>query len=156
MPMEHHNALVLRVSRAVPLSETSVKPMNIVLQRPYAHLLNDFQKMYVGDENVIVKVDGRYGDRRKEARLVLQNLRSSDRRKPVQKDWQMNLIVQRPFAQLTNDLEKVFKGQPDVNVIIDARHHERRKKTEKTIRGDRRVADRRKRSETLVEVVISA
>ncbi|RJP92390.1 MAG: hypothetical protein C4518_06980 [Desulfobacteraceae bacterium] len=153
--MENQDSLVLRISKAIPANEEPNSPMNIILQRPYAHLLKQFQKVYETNGDIAIKVDERYGERRKEKRLILCDNRYSDRRKRLERNWQMNLIIQRQYAQLTNDLERVFKGQEDVNIVIDGRHRERRTESGGALPDDRRCRDRRVKSETLVEVILS-
>ena len=152
--MENHDSLVLRIAKAVPADEESKLPMDIIIQRPYAHLMRELQKVY-SNEDIKIKVDSRYGERRKEKRLVLNDHRYSDRRQRVERNWQMNLIVQKQYAQLTDDLERVFRGQEDVKIIVDGRSRERRKEPGQMVIDDRRATDRRKKSETLVEVVLT-
>jgi len=66
----------------------------------------------------------------------------------------MSIIVLRPYAYLAAELQRVFKGQEDVEVKVDSRYGERRMKKESFLH-ERRQADRRSTKETLVEVVIS-
>lgn len=153
--MEHHESLVLRIIKAVPSAGESKLPMDIILHRPYAHLLSELRNVYKDNKDITVKLDRRYGERRKEKRLVLRDSRYSDRRKQVEMNWQMNLIVHRRYVQLMDDLDRVFDGQEGVNIIMDGRHCERRKEPEMRIEDDRRADDRRKKSDTVVEVILS-
>jgi len=66
----------------------------------------------------------------------------------------MNIIVRRPYDYLVRDLQKVFKNQEDVKVKVDSRHGQRRTKKE-PVSYEHRQAERRRKKETLVEVVIS-
>lgn len=67
---------------------------------------------------------------------------------------QMSIIVRQPYAYLETDLQKIFKGQEDVTVIVDRRYVQRRTKME-PFSLERRKSDRRKTRETLIDVVIS-
>ena len=67
---------------------------------------------------------------------------------------QMSIIIRRPYDYLVKDLQKVFKGQEDVKVKVDSRHGQRRTKKE-PVSYEHRQAERRRKKETLVEVVIS-
>ena len=68
----------------------------------------------------------------------------------------MNLIVKRPYAYLTEDLQRVFKGQKDINIVVDSRHKDSdQRKVDESVSFNRRICDRRKINETLVDVVIS-
>ena len=66
----------------------------------------------------------------------------------------MSIIVLRPYHYLLTEIQRVFKGQEDVEVKVDSRYGERRTKKE-SFSHERRKADRRSTKETLVEVVIS-
>ena len=65
---------------------------------------------------------------------------------------QMSIIVQRPYAHLVTELQRIFKGQEEVK--LDSRIGERRK-MKGPFSNDRRRVDRRRAKETLVEAVIS-
>ena len=75
---------------------------------------------------------------------------------PISKEeaGQMNIIVRRPYDYLATDLLRVFNGQEDVKVKVDSRYGQRRTKKE-PFSDERRLDDRRRKKETLVEVVIS-
>jgi len=64
------------------------------------------------------------------------------------------VIIRRPYDQLKGDLEKTFGGQKDVEVVVDMRHHERRK-SRNSVSIERRQGDRRRQRQELVEAVIS-
>ena len=66
----------------------------------------------------------------------------------------MSIIIHRPYALLEEELNRAFKGQEDVKVIVDKRNGERRA-SRQLVELDRRRAGRRIPKEELVEVVIS-
>ena len=66
----------------------------------------------------------------------------------------MTIVIQRPYARLEKELRNAFKGDNDVKVILERRSRERRKST-KEVEIDRRMAERRRPKEELVEVAIS-
>lgn len=66
----------------------------------------------------------------------------------------MTIVVQRPYAHLEKELRSAFKGQKEVNVILDRRYEERRKRPQ-AVEIERRQAEQRRQKEELVEVVIS-
>jgi hypothetical protein len=66
----------------------------------------------------------------------------------------MTIVVMRPYAKLEKELRSTFKGQKEVNVILDRRYEERRK-IEQAIEIERRQAEQRRQKEELVEVVLS-
>jgi len=66
----------------------------------------------------------------------------------------MTIVVMRPYARLEKELRTAFRGADDVKVIIDKRSGERRKKLQ-AVTKDRRMVDRRRPKEELVEVAIS-
>ncbi len=67
---------------------------------------------------------------------------------------QMSIIVRRPYDYLAKNLLKFFNSQKDVTVKVDSRYGQRRTKKE-PFSYERRRDDRRRKRETLVEVVIS-
>ena len=66
----------------------------------------------------------------------------------------MSIIIRQPYAHLEEELIKTFKGQKDVQVILDKRYAERRK-TQQDVEIERRHADRRQPNEEIVDVVLS-
>ncbi len=66
----------------------------------------------------------------------------------------MSIIIQRPYSHLEKELRTVFKGEKDINVIVERRYGERRTSW-RAVEIERRCADRRHPKEQLVEVVIS-
>jgi predicted metal-dependent HD superfamily phosphohydrolase len=155
--MTNCGSFLLRIQRAKRLTKESPEETNILVRRPYSHLAADLRKVYEDQEQVNIIVDRRYdGDRRKEFMPVNYDCRVADRRNHTERNWQMNLIVKRPYSYLTDDLQRVFKAQEDVNIIVDSRHRDNERRNEdKSIPEDRRCGDRRSTNETLVEVVIS-
>ena len=68
---------------------------------------------------------------------------------------QTDIVVRRPFEHLAREIQRIFKSQPDVNVIIDRRYSERRGQSEQQVEKERRSAERRQPKEKLVDVVIT-
>jgi len=66
----------------------------------------------------------------------------------------MSIIIRQPYAQLEEELTQTFKGQKDVQVIVDRRHAEQRTK-QQHVDAERRQADRRRTKEEVVSVVLS-
>lgn len=66
----------------------------------------------------------------------------------------MTIVVMRPYPNLEKELRSAFKGQKEVNVILDRRYEDRRK-IEQAVEIERRQAEQRRQKEELVEVVIS-
>ena len=66
----------------------------------------------------------------------------------------MSIIIRKPYAHLEEELIKTFKGQKDVQVIVDKRYGERRK-TQQDIEKERRHDNRRQPKDEIVDVVLS-
>ncbi len=66
----------------------------------------------------------------------------------------MSIIIRQPYAHLEEELIKTFKGQKDVQVILDKRYAERRK-TQQDVEMERRHDNRRQPNEEIVDVVLS-
>jgi hypothetical protein len=66
----------------------------------------------------------------------------------------MSIIVRQPYAYLETDLQKIFKVQEDVEVVVDRRYGQQRTEM-RDFPHERRRSDRRKSKETLIKVVIS-
>ena len=73
---------------------------------------------------------------------------------PEETAGMMTIVIQRPYARLERELRSAFEGEDDVKIILDKRSGERRKRLQ-AITKDRRMADRRRPKEELVEVAIS-
>ena len=73
---------------------------------------------------------------------------------PEQQAGQMSIIIKRPYVHLEKELRTAFGRQEDVQLIVDRRHGERRRKNQQ-VSVERRKTDRRKEKEMLVEVIIS-
>jgi hypothetical protein len=67
----------------------------------------------------------------------------------------MVIVIQRSYSQLEMELNSVFKGQPEVMVVVDRRKTDRRSQFQQ-VAVDRRRADRRRQVEQMIDVVISA
>ncbi len=79
---------------------------------------------------------------------------SKKTRSPEEEAGITTIVVQRPFAHLEKELRDAFKGQKEVNVILDRRYGERRKRRQ-AVEIERRQAEQRRHKEELLEVVIS-
>ncbi len=66
----------------------------------------------------------------------------------------MTIVIFRPYVHLEEELCTAFKGQEDVNVILDRRNGERRQK-QKAVERERRSGDRRRPKQDIAEVAIS-
>jgi hypothetical protein len=66
---------------------------------------------------------------------------------------EMLIVIQRPYSHLREELVTTFKGQSEVNVIVDRRRGDRRVKAE-PFQIEQRRADRRSLKEKMVEVLI--
>lgn len=154
--MANRSPFLLRIQKSKEVATQSTKEMNIVVRRPHSHLAENLRNIYKDQEHVNIIIDRRYGQRRQNSKPVNRDCRVTDRRNHTERNWQMNLIVKRPYAYLTDDLQRVFKGQKDINIIVDSRHQDSERRKDNTlISKDLRCGDRRRESETLVEVVIS-
>lgn len=154
--MANRSPILLRIQKPKEIAIRATEEMNIVVRRPNSHLAENLRNIYKDQEQVNIIVDRRYGQRRQISKPVSPDCRVVDRRNHTERDWQMNLIVKRPYAYLTDDLQRVFKGQEDINIIVDSRHQDNeRRKNDTLISKDLRCGDRRRDSEALVEVVIS-
>ena len=67
----------------------------------------------------------------------------------------MSIVIRRPYAYLQKELCSTFEGQEGVKVIVDRRYGERRTRSIPA-EFERRRADRRRRKEELVEVLLLA
>jgi hypothetical protein len=154
--MPERGAFLLRIQKTrIPVQEPSGE-MNILVRRPHAYMADELRKLYEDQEQVNVIVDRRYGNRRQKLNPVDNDCRSVERRRPAERNVKMNLIVKRPFAYLTEDLQRVFKGQEDVNIVVDSRHPDNdQRKEDQSVSENCRICDRRKTNEILVDVVIS-
>jgi hypothetical protein len=68
---------------------------------------------------------------------------------------EMLIVINRPFASLLEGLSDTFSGQKDVQIILDRRTEERRKRRD-PFPSDRRKADRRESKPELLEVIFRA
>ncbi len=66
----------------------------------------------------------------------------------------MSIIIRKPYGHLEEELIKTFKGQKDVQIIVDKRYGERRK-TQQDIEKERRHDNRRQPKDEIVDVVLS-
>lgn len=154
--MPERGSFLLRIQKSrVPARITS-EDMNILVRRSHSYMADELRKLYEDQDQVNIIVDRRYGDRRQESKPVGHDCRDTDRRSSTERNMKMNLIVKRPYAYLTEDLQRVFKGQEGVDIIVDSRHKDSDPRNEdRSVPDCRRICDRRKANETLVDVVIS-
>lgn len=66
----------------------------------------------------------------------------------------MSIIIRREYRHLKNELFSTFKDQNDVQVVVDRRYDERRKR-EQSVPLERRTADRRRPTEKIMEIILS-
>lgn len=66
----------------------------------------------------------------------------------------MCIVIRRPYADLEQELRHAFEGQDDVQILVDRRHGERRRRPD-AVDLDRRRAERRKPADEIVEVTFS-
>ncbi len=154
--MPERGSFLLRIQKTrMPVQESSGE-MNILVRRPHAYMADELRKLYEDQEQVNIIVDRRYGNRRQESNPVNKDCRSLERRSLAERNAKMNLIVKRPYAYLTEDLQRVFEGQEDVNIVVDSRHPDNdQRKEAQSVPDNCRICDRRKTNEILVDVVIS-
>ena len=67
--------------------------MSIIIRQPYTHLLEEMCRTFEGKEDVMVMVDRRSDQRRKETQPVKLERRRTDRRRPKQELVEVTLLV---------------------------------------------------------------
>ena len=72
---------------------------------------------------------------------------------PKKNPGEMFIIIQRPYSLLREELYTAFKGQSEVDIIVDRRKGDRRVVAE-PVQNEKRRADRRSLKEKMVEVLI--
>ena len=75
------NRFLLRIRKSPPFAEKEAEQLSIIIQRPYAYLIKELQKVFKDQEDVIVKVDSRYGQRRTKKEPFSNDRRQADRRR---------------------------------------------------------------------------
>jgi len=154
--MPERGSFLLRIQKPRVSAQGSSDEMNILVRRPHSYMADELRKLYEDQDQVNIIVDRRYSDRRQKSISVNNDCRASERRSSTERNARMNLIVKRPYAYLIEDLERVFQGQEDVNIIVDSRYKDSdQRKKDQSVPDNCRVCDRRKTNETLVDVVIS-
>jgi hypothetical protein len=154
--MQERGSFLLRIQKNRLSAHEHAGEMNILVRRPHSYMADELRKLYEDQDQVSVIVDRRYNDRRQKSTPVGRNFRISERRSSTERNVKMDLIVKRPYAYFTEDLQRVFKGQEDVNIIVDSRHKDSdQRKEDHSTPENRRICDRRKANEALVDVVIS-
>jgi hypothetical protein len=66
----------------------------------------------------------------------------------------MSIIIRQPYTHLLKEMCKTFGGKEDVQIMVDRRRDQRRRKKQ-PVKLERRQADRRRPKEELVEVTLS-
>ena len=74
------SGFLLNVIRSISISKKKTGKMSIIVLRPYAHLVTELHKVFKSQEDVEVKVDSRYGDRRTRKEPFSYEHRLADRR----------------------------------------------------------------------------
>lgn len=74
------HGFLLRILKSVSFSKERPPQMKIIVRQPYAYLETDLQRIFKGQEDVKVKVDRRYGQRRTKMEPFSTERRRSDRR----------------------------------------------------------------------------
>jgi len=75
------SGFLLNVIRSISISKKKTGKMSIIVLRPYAHLVTELHKVFKSQEDVEVKVDSRYGDRRTRKEPFSYEHRRADRRR---------------------------------------------------------------------------
>ncbi len=73
---------LLKVAKASPAPEQGPGMMSIIIHQPYAHLVEELNRAFEGQEDVKVIVDKRNGERRATRQPVELDRRRADRRTP--------------------------------------------------------------------------
>ena len=72
---------LLKILKSAPISKEEAGQMNIIVRRPYDYLATDLLRVFNGQEDVKVKVDSRYGQRRTKKEPFSDERRRDDRRR---------------------------------------------------------------------------
>ena len=75
------NGFLLRILKSVPVSDKETGEMSIIVLRPYDYLISELQSVFKGQEDVEVKVDSRYEERRTKKEPFSHERRWTDRRR---------------------------------------------------------------------------
>ena len=65
----------------------------------------------------------------------------------------MHIVIKPPYKDLMEEMSSTFSGHEDVTVLVDRRNGERRSK-EQAIATERRHSVRRRKKESIVEVIL--
>jgi len=79
--MKIPNGFLLRILNSVPVSEKETGKMSIIVLRPYEYLIMELKSVFKGQEDVEVRVDSRYGERRTKKEPFSHERRRTDRRR---------------------------------------------------------------------------
>lgn len=75
------DGFILEIMKSIPASKEEAGHIHIIVQRPYDHLVRDLKKTFKGQEDVTVKAESRYGQRRDEKEPVSYERRQAERRR---------------------------------------------------------------------------
>ena len=79
--MKISDGFLLRILKSAPFSKQETGQMNIIALRPYDYWVKDLQRVFKGQEDVKIKVDCRYGQRRTKKEPFSDERRQAERRK---------------------------------------------------------------------------
>ena len=82
---------LLKILKSYPFSKEETGQMSIIVRRPYDYLIRDLQKVFKGQEDVKVKTDSRYGQRRTKKESVSIERRQADRR--ITKETLVDVVI---------------------------------------------------------------
>jgi hypothetical protein len=74
------NGFILKILKSASFSKEALPQMSIIVRQPYAYLEPDLQGIFKGQEDVMVRVDRRYGHRRMKIEPFSLERRRADRR----------------------------------------------------------------------------
>ncbi len=73
---------LLKIVKAVPMSEEGAGIMSIIIQRRYSHLEKELRSVFKGEKDVKIVVDRCFGERRMTQQAVEVERRHADQRQP--------------------------------------------------------------------------
>lgn len=85
------NGFVLKILKSGSFSKEVFGQTNIIVRQPYDYLVTDLQRVFKSQEDVIVKVDNRYSQRRTKKEPILYERRQNDRR--IKKETLIKVVI---------------------------------------------------------------
>lgn len=85
------DGFVLKILMSVAFSKEAIGKMSIIVRQPYDYLVTDLQRVFKRQEDVEVKVDSRYGQRRTKKEPVSYERRQADRR--ITKETLIEVVI---------------------------------------------------------------